>query len=289
MHSTLNPKQTDDPHDFLVVAPDIVLIAPADAELSSLAPDAMRYPSDPQSHIGSDFSAGIAVPPVDTFRAAAVNNVQVPGERGSIGKSALRAFTALLLAACLGLAAIAWQSSGNVAKQIIAKWAPKFILTSLLPALENPGLPKQPSPPTVQASAAKAAPPQPAPLAQTAPEGVAANAVALPPESALLHAMALDLATARQEIEQLKAKQMSRDIAKASKQNLRPKMSAPPPRSAAAPARKPMPPFPPRQAAAAPTLPQAAAPSVLRQPELQPQATAQPHAEPVPRPPMPVQ
>jgi len=290
MHSTLNPKQTDDPHDFLVVAPDIVLIAPADAELSSLAPDAMRYPSDPQSHIGSDFSAGIAVPPVDTFRAAAVNNVQVPGERGSIGKSAVRAFTALLLAACLGLAAIAWQSSGNVAKQIIAKWAPKFILTSLLPALENPGLPEQPSPPTVQVSAAKAAPPQPAPLAQTAPEGVAANAAALPPESAeLLHAMALDLATARQEIEQLKAKQMSRDIAKASKQNLRPKMSAPPPRSAAAPARKPMPPFPPRQAAAAPTLPQAAAPSVPRQPEPQPQATAQPQAEPVPRPPMPVQ
>ncbi len=287
MHSTLNPKQTDDPHDFLVVAPDIVLIAPADAELSSLAPDAMRYPSDPQTHIGSDFSAGIAVPPVDTFRAAAVNNVQVPGERGSIGKSAVRAFTALLLAACLGLAAIAWQSSGNVAKQIIAKWAPKFILTSLLPALENPGLPEQPSPPTVQASAAKAAPPQPAPLAQTAPEGVAANAAALPPESAqLLHAMALDLATARQEIEQLKAKQMSRDIAKASKQNLRPKISAPPPRSAAAPARRPMPPFPPRQAAAAPTLPQAAAP---RQPEPQPQATAQPQAEPVPRPPMPVQ
>jgi len=290
MHSTLNPKQTDDPHDFLVVAPDIVLIAPADAELSSLAPDAMRYPSDPQTHIGSDFSAGIAVPPVDTFRAAAVNDVQVPGERGSIGKSAVRAFTALLLAACLGLAAIAWQSSGNVAKQIIAKWAPKFILTSLLPALENPGLPEQPSPPTVQASAAKAAPPQPAPLAQTAPAGVAANAAALPPESAqLLHSMALDLATARQEIEQLKAKQMSRDIAKASKQNLRPKISAPPPRSAAAPARKPMPPFPPRQAAAAPTLPQAAAPSVPRQPEPQPQATAQPQAEPVPRPPMPVQ
>jgi hypothetical protein len=289
MHSTLNPKQTDDPHDFLVVAPDIVLIAPEDAELSSLAPDAMRYPSDPQTHIGSDFSAGIAVPPVDTFRAAAVNDVQVPGERGSIGKSAVRAFTALLLAACLGLAAIAWQSSGNVAKQIIAKWAPKFILTSLLPALENPGLPEQPSPPTVQASAAKAAPPQPAPLAQTAPEGVAANAAALPPESAQLHAMALDLATARQEIEQLKAKQMSRDIAKASKQNLRPKISAPPPRSAAAPARKPMPPFPPRQAAAAPTLPQAAAPSVPRQPEPQPQATVQPQAEPVPRPPMPVQ
>ena len=289
MHSTLNPKQTDDPHDFLVVAPDIVPIAPADAELSSLAPDAMLYPSDPQSHIGSDFSAGIAVPPVDTFRAAAVNNVQVPGERGSIGKSAVRAFTALLLAACLGLAAIAWQSSGNVAKQIIAKWAPKFILTSLLPALENRGLPEQPSPPTVQASTAKAAPPQPAPLAQTAPEGVAANAAALPPESALLHAMALDLATARQEIEQLKAKQMSRDIAKAPVQNLRPKISAPPPRSAAALARKRMPPFPPPQIRSSS---QAAAPTVPQQPEPQPQATAQPQAEPelspVPRPPMPL-
>jgi len=290
MHSTLNPKSTDDPHDFVVVAPNAVRLVPVDEELSNLLQEAARRSSNPQTRTGFDFSAGGPVPPVDTtFRPAAVNNVQVPGERGSIGKSAVRAFTALLLAACLGLAAIAWQSSGNVAKQIIAKWAPKFILTSLLPALENPGLPEQPSPPTVQVSAAKAAPPQPAPLAQTAPEGVAANAVALPPESALLHAMALDLATARQEIEQLKAKQMSRDIAKASKQNLRPKISAPPPRSAAAPARKPMPPFPPRQAAAAPTLPQAAAPSVPRQPEPQPQATVQPQAEPVPRPPMPVQ
>ena len=291
MHSTPNPKPTDDPHDFVVVAPNAVRVAPADEELFNLLQEAARRSSNPQTRTGSDFPAGAPVPPVDTtFRPAAVNNVQVPGERGSIGKSAVRAFTALLLAACLGFSAIAWQSSGNVAKQIIAKWAPKFILTSLLPALENPGLPEQPSPPTVQVSAAKAAPPQPAPLAQTAPEGVAANAAALPPESAqLLHSMALDLATARQEIEQLKAKQMSRDIAKASKQNLRPKISAPPPRSAAAPARKPMPPFPPRQAAAAPTLPQAAAPSVPRQPEPQPQATAQPQAEPVPRPPMPVQ
>jgi hypothetical protein len=289
MHSTLNPRQTDDPHDFLVVAPDVVLIAPADEELSSLAPDAMRYPSDPRTHMGSDFSAGIPVPPVDTtFRPAAVSNFQVPGDWPSIGRRAVRAFTVSLSAACIGVAAIAWQSYGDVAKQIIARWAPQLVLASS-PPLENQGLPEQPSPPTVQASAAKAAPPQPAPLAQTAPEGVVTTAAALPPKSAqLLQSMALDLATARQEIEQLKAKQMSRDIAKASKQNLRPKISAPPPRSAAAPARKPMPPFPPRQAAAAPTLPQAAAPSVPRQPE-PPQAWAQPQAEPVPRPPMPVQ
>jgi hypothetical protein len=88
----------------------------------------------------------------------------------------------LLLAACIGVAAIAWQSSGNAAKQIIAKWAPKFILTSLLPALEKPGLPAQPNPPTVQAAAANTAPPPPAPLAQTAPEGVAPTTAVLSPQ-----------------------------------------------------------------------------------------------------------
>jgi hypothetical protein len=297
MHSTLKPKPTDDPHDFVVVAPNAVRVAPADEELSNLLQEAARRSSNPQTRTGSDFPAGAPVPPVDTtFRPAAVNDVKVPGERRSIGKSAVRSFTALLLAACIGVAAIAWQSSGNVAKQIIAKWAPKFILTSLLPALEKPGLPAQPNPPTVQAAAANTAPPQPAPPAQTAPEGVAPTTAALSPgEPQLLQSMARDLATAGQEIEQLKAsiehlkasqEQMSRDIAKAPVQNLRPKLSAAPPRSAAAPARKPTPPFPPPQSAAASTLPQAT--SVPQQPEPQPQATAQPQAEPVPRPPMPV-
>ena len=300
MHSTLNPKPTDDPHDFVVVAPNAVRVAPADEELFNLLQEAARRSSNPQTRTGSDFPAGAPVPPVDTtFRPAVVNNVQVPGDRPSIGKSALRAFTGFLLAASIGVAAIAWQTSGNLAKQIIAKWAPKFILTSLLPALEKPELPAQPNPTTVQAAAANTAPPQPAPPALTAPEGVAPTTAALSPgEPQLLQSMAGDLATVGQEVEQLKAsikqlkasqEQMSRDIAKASEQNLRAKTSAPPPRSAAAPARKPMPPFPPPQAAAAPTLPQAA--SVPQQPEPQPQATAQPQAEQlssVPRPPMPL-
>ena len=94
-------------------------------------------------------------------------------------------------------------------------------------------------------------------------EGVAPTAAALSPESAQsLQTMARDLAIAGQEIEQLKAnieqlkasqKQMFRDVAKTSEQNRRPKVSASPPRSAAAP-RKPMP-FRPSQAAVAPTLP----------------------------------
>src|SRR5216684_2630486 len=202
MPSTLNPKQADpyaDPHDD-------VLVARIDEELSKLAPDAMRNPSDPQPHIAPDFYAGLAVPPVDTtFRAAAVNNVRVPGQPPSIGRRAVRAFTAFLLAACIGAAAIASQSSGNVAKQMIGKWVPKLFLTSS-PPLENTALPEQPSPPVIQANAAQAAPPQPAPPAQTAAESVAPATAAPSPDSAqLLESMARDLAAARQEIDQLKA------------------------------------------------------------------------------------
>jgi hypothetical protein len=308
MQSTLNPQQADphaDPHDD-------VLVARIDEELSKLAHDAMRDPLDPQTHTGSDFSAGPAVPPVDTtFRPAAVNQ----GHRPSFGVRAIRAFIGFLLAVCIGVAGVVWQAYGDAAKQMIARWTPQLVATSSPPP-ENPGLPEQPNPPAVQANAAKAAPPQPAPPAQAAAEGVAPAAAA--PESAvLLESMARELASARQEIDQLKAsqEQMSREIAKAkayeakaslakasqtrasqtraSEQNLQPRISALPPRSAAAPVRRPLPPsYPPPQATAAPVLPPAPAPYVPRQPEPPPQATAQPQAEPelspVPRPPMPV-
>ncbi len=311
MHSTQNPQQADphaDPHDD-------VLVARIDEELSKLAHDAMPDPLDPKTHMGSDFPAGPAVPPVDTtFRPAAVNQ----GLRPSFGVRAIRAFVGFLLAVCIGVAGVVWQAYGDAAKQMIARWTPQLVATSSPPP-ENPGLPEQPNPPAVQANAAKAAPPQPAPPAQAAAEGVAPAAAA--PESAvLLESMARELASARQEIDQLKAsqEQMSREMAKssqakayeakaslakasqikasqtkASEQNLRPRISALPPRSVAAPVRRPMPPsYPPPQAAAAPVLPQAPAPYVPRQPEPPPQATAQPQAEPelspVPRPPMPV-
>ena len=316
MQSTPNQRQTDpyaDPHDD-------VLVARIDEELSKLAHDAMRDPLDPQTHMGSDFSAGPAVPPVDTtFRPAAVNQ----GLRPSFGVRAIRAFIGFLLAVCIGVAGVVWQAYGDAAKQMIARWTPQLVATSSPPP-ENPGLSEQPNPPAVQANAAKAVPPQPAPPAQAAAEGVAPAAAA--PESAvLLESMARELASARQEIEQLKASQgqMSRDLAKsseakasqakayeakaslakasqtrasqtrASEQNLQPRISALPPRSAAAPVRRPLPPsYPPPQAAAAPVLPPAPAPYVPRQPEPPPQATAQPQAEPelspVPRPPMPV-
>ena len=316
MHSTLNPKQSDDPHDVLVVAPDVALVAPTDDELSRLArlaQDSARRPADAQARTEPEFPGGAAVPPVDaTFRPAAVN---VRGQRSSVGGRAARAVTALLFAACIGGAAIAWQSFGYAAKQIVGKWAPQFVMTSSLQQ-EEPGLSAQPTPAPV-VNAAKPAPPQPAPPAQTAPQGVAPTAAAPSPESAkLLQSMARDLASMGQELDQLKAsieqvkasqQQMSRDMAKSSElkssevkppeQNARPRISAPPPRWATAPAHRRMPSYPPPQAAVYPSLPQASpsqvSPSyVPRQAEPSP-ATPPPqdHRElsSVPRPPMPVQ
>ena len=79
MPSTLTPKQTD-ADGLLVIAPDIVLVAPA--EKSSLAHDAKIRPwdarKDARPHTGSDRSAGPSVRPIDkTLRAAVVNSAQV--------------------------------------------------------------------------------------------------------------------------------------------------------------------------------------------------------------------
>jgi hypothetical protein len=95
----------------------------------------------------------------------------------------------LLMAACIGAAAIAF-----------------YLISS--PAPESQ-VPAQPSPSAVQASAAKAAPPQlalPAPPAQTALAGAAPSAAAPSPGQAqLLQSMARDRAAVELEIEQLKA------------------------------------------------------------------------------------
>src|ERR1700675_4116594 len=52
----------------------------------------------------------------------------VPGSRRLFDRPAVRGLTGLLLAACIGFAAIAWQSSyGDAAKEILAWWSPKQI------------------------------------------------------------------------------------------------------------------------------------------------------------------
>jgi len=245
METTLNPKPTDPRH---------VLTARADEELA--------HAYQQITSAGEE----IARAEEQLSRLERAARRAAPGKRPSPGR-AVRGFVGLMLAACIGVAAFVWQSPyGDPARQIIAGWAPQLVPTSLLP-LEKPRLPAQPGPPAVQAAAAKAAPPQPALPAQTGPEDVAPTAAALSPElTQLLQSMARDLATLGQAVEQLKVsqQQMARDHvnavdllrasqeqmarviaktseAKTSEQNLRPKVSAPPPRPTAAPARKPVP------------------------------------------------
>jgi hypothetical protein len=300
MQSTLNPKPTDDPHDVLLVAPNAVPVAPTDEELSKLA-HSLGYPSGPQTHTASGLNAGSTVPPVDTtFRAAAVGDIRIPGRERSIGGRAVRAFTALLLAACTCGAAIAWKVYSDTAEQTIAQLTPESLL-SYLPALEKPALSAQPGsvqpgPPAIDATVAKAPPPSAAPAAA---DNVTPATAATPVESAQsLQSMVGSLATMGQEIEQLKAsiaqlkasqEQMSRDVGRISEQNLRLRKSTPSPLPAVARPRRPI--LPPPQAAAAP-MPQAIAPPMPRQAEPPPQATVQQLADPelpsVPRPPMPV-
>src|SRR5712671_2637840 len=186
MDTTLNPKQTDPPH---------VLVARADEELA--------HAHEQITRVGEEIARAeeqLSKLEHDAARPA------VPGKRPLFDRPAVRGFTGLLLAASIGVAAIAWQSSYGDA---IARWAPQRVVTSS-PPLENPGLPAQPSPPTVQAAAARTAPPQPALLAQTAPEDAAptAAATAVSPElTQLLQSMARDIATLGQGIAQLKASQ----------------------------------------------------------------------------------
>jgi hypothetical protein len=313
MQATQYQKQNDDPHDVLVVAPDAALVVPTDEELSRLA-QTMRQSSDPRARAESDHAATATIPPVDTTFRPTVSDA--PGRGRTIGGRAARGFTAaLLLALCTGAAAFAWEGYGDEGKSMIAQWVPQRVLALVLP-LEKPAPAEQPTPPAVEAAAVDTPPAQPAPSPPAAPEAAAPAAAPSVEPAEQLRSMARDLASAGQQIEQLKAsiedlkasqQQMSREIAKASEakaseakasearpseQNLRPKMSALPPRPAPARARKPTPPLPHPQAATYPATPQTAAPYVPQQAEPPPQATTQTLSDPelaaVPRPPMPV-
>jgi hypothetical protein len=310
MDST-QPKQNDDPHDVLELAPGVVVVArsdSADEEIPNLLRAAARQHSDPQTREEPNFAGGPAVPTVDTrFRAAAVDKVQAPRGRRSSGGRAVRGLMGFLLAVCIGVAAAAWQSYGDAAEQMIAEWSPQRVLALLLPS-EKPALPAQPAPPAADA----AAPSETA--TQNAPDG-AAPAAASAGDAPSLQSMARDLAAAGQQIEQLKAsieqlkasqEQMSRELAKASEakvsevkpseQSLRPRISAPPSaRPAAVPARRPVASYRPSQAAVPMLPPPAPAPrqaEPLPPPAIAPPATAPPPLDPelasVPRPPMPL-
>jgi hypothetical protein len=316
MQSSLKPKPTDDPHDFVVIPSDAIRVAPSDDEISDLLRAAARQHSDPKTGPEPRQTGDEPVPPLDaSFRPAAVND-DFASKRGRM----TRAIAAVLIAACVGGGAMAWQASGYAAKKLFAKWMPQFALTTSVP-WDKLGLTTKASPPASEPAAADATPPVSAPAAEPAPaqaapahaveESTASIATGEPSDSAPLQSMARDLASVSQQVEALKAsiaelkasqQQMARELAKASEQNAHAKMSPPPARPAVASARKPVPPYSPTstasapayrpmpsspatQAAAPPPLPQAAQPYVARQVEPLPP----PQVESVPRPPMPVQ
>src|SRR5215211_6233846 len=177
-------------------------LARVDEQASKLEQDGAPRPSDPQQAFKQEHD-GARHPPdhPQTDR----NRSRPPLPRSlSLGGQAVRAFMALILAACIGVAAIAWQSPSyrDAARQIIASKAPQLV--PILSLIENPGLAEHPRQPSLRAGTANEARSEPAPL--TAPEGVAAPATAaLSRElTELLQATARDYATVRQQIEQLK-------------------------------------------------------------------------------------
>jgi hypothetical protein len=307
MQSTVKPKQADDPHDLLEVAPGVVLVAPSNAadptdeELSDLLRAAARQRSGAQTRKKSDVAAGPSVPAFDTtFRPAAVNKVPTRGVRWSLGRRTMRGVIGFVIALSIVVGAAAWQLYGDAAIQMVGTWMPWL---GPAPSRQDSGLAQQPSPAAVLASEATAASEQ---SAESVPQGVV-PATAPPAEAPTLQSMARDVATLGQKvvqlqatIEQLKASQdqISRDLArgsegktseaKASEQNLRPRTSTPALRPSV-PTRRPIAAF--RQPQATPAPPSPAAPYYgQRQPEPLPPATTQ-LADPdqsVPRPPLPL-
>jgi hypothetical protein len=308
MQTTLKPKRDDDPHDFLVVGSDGAPVAPAGESLASLAADAVRRPLDSQTPTGSAFAAAPPVRPVDaTFRPATVDDIRPLGQRRWIAKRIVRAVVAVLLT--VGAAVIARQSYGDAAKQMIATWVPQSTLTSWLP-LDKLGLAASPASPAAAPGAAQAQAPQAAAPAPAAPDASAPAAAAPPADSTqLMQAMAHDIASVGQQIEQLKASidqlkagqdQLSRDVAKVSERaservaRIAPPPPVLPPRPVVPRPHKPPPPYPLPQAATAPAVPPSAAPYYPppRQVQSPPDAANAPLPDPelssAPRPPMPL-
>jgi predicted FMN-binding regulatory protein PaiB len=196
-------------------------------------------------------------------------------KRPSRGRPALRGLVGLLAAAGIIGTALASQSEyGEAARPAIARWVVPYVSSVSWKVPSTPDLPAGPGPSSVRLTAAEAAPALAAPSVQNTPQGVAATA---DPELArLLQTMARDLATVQQGIEELKAsqerlasdnaktteqlrasqEQMTRLVArvseKASEQDQRARIAAPPPRPVAEPARKPVAPPASSQARAQP-------------------------------------
>ena len=187
-----------------------------------------------------DFPTVVKLSPADA------KNNRFSSKRPSRGKRAMSAFVRFLITLGIGIGGtLAWQSHGDEARQIIATAYPEqlgWVAPQAAP----------PAPGAQNASAAVASPDASAAVASPAP------APSIDPQE--FNRMSLSLASVRQDVDRLAAqlsfgqRQMAGDIAKlqASEQDILNKISAPPPRPAAAPARKPVLPAPQQPSQAPP-------------------------------------
>src|SRR5215471_6871025 len=206
-----------------------------------------------------------------TVRPAEFRQATFPSEKPSPSRRAMRAVTGFLIAVGVGVAgSLAWQSYGSAAREMIANRIPQLAwISSRALTNQTPGPAAEPA---IEASVPEPAAAQAARDAQAATDTPQATAAQIAPvaqtessDHQQLDAMAREIDTLRQSLEQLVARQeqMARDMAKLqAAETPRHRVSAAPPRAAAAPPRRPLPPqaAPPVLSSSVTELPQPAAP-----------------------------
>lgn len=199
MNSTPSPDQTD-PRNVAIAALKEACkqIGPGDDQLVGLKEQVSKLEQD---------AAG---DPFDQQKRAAVLL-----RRSSRGRLASLWLIGVAVVASLSVAAFAWQSYGDAAKQAIARWAPERVL------LVKQEPPAEPRPPRFEVTTADAALPPPAAPAQTPPQDVPPKVAPMSPELAQsFQTIAREIANLEHGIAQLKTdqEQMARDNAKAIEQ-----------------------------------------------------------------------
>ncbi|MET0675077.1 MAG: hypothetical protein ABW175_04705 [Bradyrhizobium sp.] len=320
MPSTPTMKEAD-PHDPVLIDPEVVLAARADRAASATGAESARRPADRPAPVitrPGPTAMPAPTPMVDPeFRTASAATASATGRRAPIATWAVRTGLAVLFAVLSAVAAAAWQTYGDRAQEVVARWMPR--ISFLMPSDNKEPSAAQPAaqPATAEDQAAwstaAATPAQTAATAGTIPTSAQDPA---PSSAQLLQSMAHDLAAMGQQIADLKASvaqlkagqdQMVQQMAarasepraeraadakpfdpRAIEQTLRPR-PAPRPATTApavattAPVHRPRPVYPATQTIGAPS--QAPMPLPSAPP---PQTTGDPGAESVVRPPMPV-
>lgn len=299
-----------------VIDPEIIRAGRAD-RLPPPAADTAR-----RAERGASRPSEIAVPPVDTsLRVSNSETKDEPAERSAIATWAIRTAMAILFAVASAVGAAAWQTYGDQAQEIAARWIPHISLISsasgekTVPdtsavasqsaSAETTGTPSAPAASPAAPAAATDASSEQSQLLQS--QGSQSQVL----QSQVLQSMAHDLAAVGQQISDLKTSiaqlksgqdQMAREIArlsearaertsesrafdpKAIEQTLRPRPAAPRPATAAVGTVPAPVPHRPRPAPAV----QSAAPAAAPMPLPSAAAPADADGGSVVRPPMPV-